>query len=516
MNNKFSCFMIGLLFCVASVQGQNYSSEVTANFGGGFSYLKFNLNQNGWKNSMYYGYNAGLGYTYFFPKSHFGLAVGAEAAKYNNNVLFPKNRRIVYNVPTADGLFHVIENNDGTQKFGTWFVNIPLAVRYLVPVGKHSVYFSLGGQAGIPFSPLVDISGAGNAEIGARFALAKRLSLYVGAYGEYGFNNIKKSQPVAAENLNAKNILLASNATGKINTVSFGLKIRIGLGFGKKYFSEEETAETKKNNSKKKEIADNNKHLNEEPKKDDDKQQNTVVNEEINDNDMPYSNPEKVDKMSYSHSKSNIPDNKYHNGDFTKPIANPYDVNGNEIPDYREWGDNDDMNGNGIPNRKDPDIDGDGIPNENDKTPYGASSYRGFGENSVRPDESDLPADPNNPLGIVKFDTPIIQFGEPSDVVITPYARNQMDLLVKYLVQHPKYYIVVVGHTCDLGTKAQNLHVGLTRANNVAAYLVSRGISQNKIITISKNDLEPRAPNTSEQNRRKNRRVEFKIRSVKP
>jgi outer membrane protein OmpA-like peptidoglycan-associated protein len=565
------------------MHGQNYSSEVTANFGGGVSYLNFNVNQYKWKNPMYYGFNGGFGYTYFFPKSRFGLSIGAEAAIYNNNVLFPEGRRIVYNVPVADGLFYVIENNGGAERFGTWFMNVPLAVRYLAPIGKQSLYFQLGGQAGIPFTQLVDIAYSGNAEFGARFAVAKRISLYIGAYGEYGFNNIKKNQPVAQKNLYAENILLASNAAGKINPVSFGLKIRIGIGFGKERFADD------KKNSKKKEIPDN-KYWNGDPKKpikniydvnengvpneletadeddmdgdgilnsedpdidgdgilnyqdptpygaakkdsdkDKDKNKKPAVVEEINDNNMPYSNPEQVDKMPYSPNKSNIPDNKYHNGDPNKPIANPYDVNGNEIPDYREWGDNDDMDGDGIPNWKDSDIDGDGILNENDKTPYGASSYRGTdcckdngknngnnGKSIVKPDESDLPADPNNPFGIVKFNTPIIQFGEPSDVVITPYAREQMDELVKYLIQHPKYYVVVVGHTCDLGTKAQNLHVGLTRANNVAAYLVGRGIRQNKIITISKNDLEPRVPNTSETNRRKNRRVEFKIRSVKP
>jgi outer membrane protein OmpA-like peptidoglycan-associated protein len=537
----FVCIV--LLFLVVGVQGQNYSSEITANFGSGASHLNFNLHQNGWKNSIRGGVNFGLGYTYYIPKSHFGIATGLEFASYNNKVLFPEGQRIAYNVPVTDGSFFVMEKDGGVQRFGTWMMHIPLHLRYLVPIAdsKYSIYFQLGGQLGVPLSPFVTVAGAGNLEIGVRLAATKRFSVYLAAYGEYGFNNIKKNQSVAPEKLDVPSILLASNAVDKIHPVSFGVKIRVGFGFGKKLFSEE------KGNNQKSNVTDN-PYQNIDPKKELDKNKaqdkKPAVVAEINDNNMPYGNPEKVDSMPYSPDRSNIPDNKYHNGDPKNPIINPYDVNGNEVPDYREWGDNDDMDGDGIPNWKDPDIDGDGIPNENDKTPYGASSYRGTntwgygndndknnGKNNnknqnkneakddksnARPDESDLPIDPNNPLGIVKFDTPIIEFGEPSDVIITPYAREQMDELVKYLIQHPKYYVVVLGHTCDLGTKAQNLHVGLTRANNVAAYLVGRGISQNKIVIISKNALEPRVPNTSEANRRKNRRVEFKIRSVKP
>ncbi|GHV35553.1 hypothetical protein FACS1894178_5380 [Bacteroidia bacterium] len=522
------------------MQGQNYSSEITANFGGGASYLNFNLHQNGWKNPIRGGVNFGLGYTYFIPKSHFGIASGLEFADYNNKVLFPEGRRIVYNVPAEDGSFFVTEQDGGVQRFSTWMMHIPLHLRYLLPIAdtKHNIYFQLGGNLGVPLSSFVTVAGAGDLEIGVRLAAAKRFSVYIAAYAEYGFNNIKKNQPVAPNKLDAQNILLASNAVDKIHPVSFGVKLRIGFGFGKKLFIEE------KNDVQKQNVAgDSSQNGGRNKMSNEDTVQNKkpIVPNEINDNNMPYGNPEKLDSMPYSPDKSDIPDNKYHNGDTKNPIVNPYDVNGNEVPDYREWGDNDDMDGDGIANWKDPDIDGDGIPNENDKTPYGASSYRGTNtwgyddknidkdkdknkdknnigndKNNLKPDESDLPIDPNNPLGIVKFDTPIIEFGEPSDVIITPYARKQMDELVKYLIQHPKYYVVVLGHTCDMGTKVQNLHVGLTRANNVAAYLVGRGISQNKIVIISKNDLEPRVPNTSEANRRKNRRVEFKIRSVKP
>jgi len=68
---------------------------------------------------------------------------------------------------------------------------------------------------------------------------------------------------------------------------------------------------------------------------------------------------------------ANPADNMYLNGDKTKPIKNPSDINGDGIPNWKQMGPNDDMDGDGIPNALDPDIDGDGIPNEKDQTPYG-------------------------------------------------------------------------------------------------------------------------------------------------
>ena len=88
--------------------------------------------------------------------------------------------------------------------------------------------------------------------------------------------------------------------------------------------------------------------------------------------------------------------------------------------------------------------------------------------------------------------------------------RNEMDKKIAVLQQYPELRIYINGHTCDIGTTATNERIGLQRAERAKAYLISQGIAENRILGIaSKRDTEALVPNTNEENRLKNRRVEF-------
>ena len=67
----------------------------------------------------------------------------------------------------------------------------------------------------------------------------------------------------------------------------------------------------------------------------------------------------------------------------------------------------------------------------------------------------------------------------------------------------------IVGHTCDLGTHQVNLRVGERRALYVKNQLISRGVESKRLITETAAETQPLVPNTSEANRKKNRRVEL-------
>jgi outer membrane protein OmpA-like peptidoglycan-associated protein len=67
--------------------------------------------------------------------------------------------------------------------------------------------------------------------------------------------------------------------------------------------------------------------------------------------------------------------------------------------------------------------------------------------------------------------------------------------------------IVCEGHTCDIGTDAYNMRLGKRRAEEVRKYLINKGFSPEKVTAISKGQYSPIVPNTSEANRKKNRRV---------
>lgn len=73
--------------------------------------------------------------------------------------------------------------------------------------------------------------------------------------------------------------------------------------------------------------------------------------------------------------------------------------------------------------------------------------------------------------------------------------------------QHLK--LRVVGHTDDTGTRKANKLVSERRAHAVHEYLLGKGLEAERIISEGKGVSNPLLPNDSEENRAKNRRVEF-------
>ena len=99
-------------------------------------------------------------------------------------------------------------------------------------------------------------------------------------------------------------------------------------------------------------------------------------------------------------------------------------------------------------------------------------------------------------------------FGEKTfkpDATLSNYALE----LKNYLNKYPNKSVRVIGHTDDVGDEEANLWFGQQRANNVRQYLISRGIDADKVKATSKGESNPIVPNTSEENRAKNRRIEI-------
>jgi len=87
-----------------------------------------------------------------------------------------------------------------------------------------------------------------------------------------------------------------------------------------------------------------------------------------------------------------------------------------------------------------------------------------------------------------------------------------LDAIVALLKDHPELRFYINGHTCDQGDKEINRIIGYERAKAAKDYVIAKGIDEKRILGIgSKLYYEPLVPNTSEENRRKNRRVEFVI-----
>jgi outer membrane protein OmpA-like peptidoglycan-associated protein len=96
-------------------------------------------------------------------------------------------------------------------------------------------------------------------------------------------------------------------------------------------------------------------------------------------------------------------------------------------------------------------------------------------------------------------------------IAMTPGQESLLDGYAELLQENPQAHIEITGHTCDIGKKAENLRIGQQRADNAKNYLVHKGIPSSRISTHSKGDSEPVNPNSDEENREKNRRLEIKL-----
>ncbi|MDR0691904.1 MAG: OmpA family protein [Prevotellaceae bacterium] len=97
-----------------------------------------------------------------------------------------------------------------------------------------------------------------------------------------------------------------------------------------------------------------------------------------------------------------------------------------------------------------------------------------------------------------------------NSVIFTDLMKTELDKKAEILVRYPNMNIQIEGHACDMGNNAVNMKLGLRRADAVKEYFVAKGIAANRITTASKGKTEPIAPNTNEENRRKNRRIQIK------
>jgi len=95
--------------------------------------------------------------------------------------------------------------------------------------------------------------------------------------------------------------------------------------------------------------------------------------------------------------------------------------------------------------------------------------------------------------------------------VILQESYEQLDNLAAYLNAHPDLKIQVEGHTDNQGDPAANQKLSLERAFNVRRYLVEKGVDGKRIRFKGYGSSRPVSPNDTEENRSRNRRVEYKI-----
>lgn len=117
-----------------------------------------------------------------------------------------------------------------------------------------------------------------------------------------------------------------------------------------------------------------------------------------------------------------------------------------------------------------------------------------------------------NPSKVLKDVFQQLQF-EFNKSIINPISYPSLDELINTLKEESakNWKLKVEGHTDDIGDDAYNMTLSQSRANAVKEYIVSKGISVDRITSIGYGETKPIGDNKTKEGQLKNRRVEFII-----
>jgi len=102
-------------------------------------------------------------------------------------------------------------------------------------------------------------------------------------------------------------------------------------------------------------------------------------------------------------------------------------------------------------------------------------------------------------------------FFDQSSYLLRPESYAQLNQLVDLLKSKPAMKVEISGHTDNVGDARLNVALSENRARVITNYLVSRGIPENRLAYRGLGSAQPLAPNDTEENRRRNRRVEVRV-----
>jgi adhesin transport system outer membrane protein len=171
------------------------------------------------------------------------------------------------------------------------------------------------------------------------------------------------------------------------------------------------------------------------------------------------------------------------------------------------------------------DVDKDHIPDNQDLCanslpgnnimPYGCVREIEDSDADGIPDDLDLC--PSTP---VSFD--VDQHGCPSTVKLTikfiplsakldDNSGRVIERFAKILADNPSYNAVITGHTDNVGSVEENLQLSQQRAMAVKQALIDKGIAEERLHAVGLGENHPIANNTTEEGRKKNRRIEIEL-----
>lgn len=104
----------------------------------------------------------------------------------------------------------------------------------------------------------------------------------------------------------------------------------------------------------------------------------------------------------------------------------------------------------------------------------------------------------------------VIEF-EPGSALLTDSGKAILDEMTEALKKTSPKKLEVIGHTDNVGVAARNLALSRSRADSVKIYLVAKGIPSEIISTSGMGADQPLESNATDEGRRRNRRIEFRV-----
>ncbi|MEP6928404.1 MAG: outer membrane beta-barrel protein [Flavobacterium sp.] len=266
-----------LLGTCLSSYGQDKKYEISIAVAGPSSFIKFD--SPGVDLVEGNGFSAGLRYSYYLNEG-LSIGIGAEYQSYNSDVKFQSTSGRYTTVDAENESFQFryrATNLREEQKLG--YINVPLNIQFETP-GDTKLYIAAGAKVGFAingsyqssiqnlttsgyypqynvelFAPAfagfastndiktgkqdldTEVSYSATFETGVKQMIGEKSAFYIGAYLDYGLNNIyDKSDNRNLVQYNAAlpvqlghNSVLDSRSTNNVRLVSYGIKLRFAI-----------------------------------------------------------------------------------------------------------------------------------------------------------------------------------------------------------------------------------------------------------------------------------------------